>query len=97
MLRSFFESHNVSFLIFQSPMAEKLQSDFLLDQFRAELHDDPRIFDFESFAFCNWCHEQGFVPMDYFDRPLIGHYGPDAHKAFAIDVLLPQLIKTQQL
>jgi hypothetical protein len=97
MLRKFFESHNINFLIFQSPRAEKLERDFLLDQFEAEIRDDRRIFDFESFGFCNWCLEQKFVPMDFLDRPEIGHYDPDAHRAFAESILLPRLQETNQI
>lgn len=97
MLRKFLESLNIGFLIFQSPKSERLESDFLLDQFKKEIVDDRRIFDFETFSFCSWAYEQGFTPLDYQDRPIIGHYGPDAHKSFAEEILIPRLIKTNQL
>ena len=92
MLRSLLESLNIDFLIFQSPRAEKLESDYLLDFLKKEIVTDKRFFDFETFGFTDWCHEQKkFTPMDFLDRPAIGHYGPDAHKAFAEQILIPQL------
>jgi hypothetical protein len=92
MLRSLLESLSIEFLIFQSPMAEKLESEYLLDFFKKEIATDERFIDFETFGFPDWCHEQKFTPLDYFDRPTIGHYGPDAHKAFAEKILIPKLI-----
>lgn len=97
MLRKLLESLNVRFLIYQHPKAEELQSDFLLDQFRQELSEDQRIFNFETFGFVDWAHEQGFVPLDFLDRPTIGHYGPDAHRAFAEEILIPRLLETNQI
>jgi hypothetical protein len=91
MLRSLLESINVDFLIFQSPKAETLQSDYLLDFFKTQLKNDDRFFDLEKFGFVNWCHEQKFTPVDMLDRPEIGHYGIDAHKSFANEVLIPRL------
>jgi hypothetical protein len=91
MLRSLLESLNIEFLIFQSPRAEKLESDYLLDFFKKEIADDNRFFDLETFGFVDWCHKQKFTPFDYLDNPAIGHYGPDAHKAFAEQILIPQL------
>lgn len=97
MFRSFLESMNIKFLMFQGPKAEPLESDFLLDQFKQQLHNDARIFDLETFGFCDWCYEHGFESFDPPDRARIGHYRPDAHKAFAENVLLPQLSKTGQI
>ena len=91
MLRSLLESLQIDFLIFQSPPAEKLDSDHLLNFFKAQLESDPRIFDLESFSFCTWCAQQQFVPIDAPDRPDIAHYGPNAHWAFAEQVLIPRL------
>jgi hypothetical protein len=91
MLRSLLESLNIDFLIFQSPRAEKLESDYLLDFFKKEIATDERFINFETFGFCDWCHKQKFTPLDYLDQPSIGHYGPDAHKAFAEQILIPQL------
>ena len=48
MLRTLLESINVDFLIFQSPKAETLQSDYLLDFFKNQLKNDSRFFDFEN-------------------------------------------------
>jgi hypothetical protein len=91
MLRTLLESLNIDFLIFQSPKAETLQSDYLLDFFKTQLKDDNRFFDLEKFGFVNWCHEKKFIPIDFLDRPEIGHYGIGAHEAFANKVLIPRL------
>lgn len=93
MLKSTLDSMNISFLIFQGPVAEKLESDYLLDFFKQQIAIDQRIFDLEKFGFCNWALEQKFVPLDFLDRPTIGHYGPDAHHAFATTILIPKLKK----
>jgi hypothetical protein len=91
MLRSLLESLNIDFLIFQSPKAETLQAEYLLDFFKIQLKDDNRFFDFENFGFINWCYEQNFIPMDSLDKPEIGHYGIDAHESFANTILIPKL------
>ena len=91
MLKSTMDLLDIDFLIFQGPAAEKLESDYLLDFFKQRIATDPRIFDLETFGFCNWSHQQRFVPLDFIDRPTIGHYGADAHRAFATKVLLPKL------
>jgi hypothetical protein len=97
MLKKFLESLNVNFLIFQCPKGQPVGNGFLLDQFKQEIANDERIFDFESFGFLDWAHGQGFVPLDFKDRPQIGHYGADAHQAFATKVLLPRLKETGQI
>jgi len=91
MLRSTLDFLKIDFLIFQSPKAEKLENDYLLDFFKTQISSDGRFFDFENFGFLDWCVEQKFVPLDFLDRPNIGHYGPDAHKAFAEQILIPKL------
>jgi hypothetical protein len=91
MFRSLLTEINVQFIIFQSPKAEPLQSDYLLDFLKSQIVDDARFIDFEQFGFCNWCYEQKFIPFDYKDRPTIAHYGPDAHCAFAEQLLVPKL------
>ena len=70
---------------------EKLDSDYLLDFFQEQLQDDLRFIDFNDFGFCNWSNQQGFVPLDFLDRPTIGHYQVDAHRAFAEEILLPKI------
>jgi hypothetical protein len=97
MLKSTLDSMNIDFLIFQGPVAEKLESDYLLDFFKQQIAIDQRIFDLETFGFCNWSHEQKFTPLDLLDRPTIGHYGADAHCAFANTVLLPKLKELSML
>jgi hypothetical protein len=91
MLKSTLDSMNIDFLIFQGPAAEKLESDYLLDFFKQQIAMDQRIFDLETFGFCDWSHEQKFTPLDFLDHPKIGHYGPDAHRSFANTILLPKL------
>jgi hypothetical protein len=91
MLRSLMDSLQIDFLIFQHPIAETLESDYLLDFLKEQISSDKRFFDLEKFSFPSWCYNQGFVPLDFLDRPEIGHYGPEAHKAFAEAILLPKL------
>lgn len=97
MLRALLDSLNIHFIIFQSPAAEKLQSDYLLDFFKKQIAEDNRFLDLETFGFCDWCNEQGFVPLDSLDRPKIGHYGPEAHIAFAEKILIPKLTQLKIL
>lgn len=87
MLTKLFESLNIEYLIFQGPVAEKLEDEYLKDFFLNEL-DTPRILDFENFGFCNWCDTQGFDPIDPVESRKIGHYKPDAHQAFAEEFLI---------
>lgn len=95
MLKSMLDALRIDFLIFQSPAAEKLGHDYLLDFLKQELADDRRFFNFEEFGFCDWCHAQKFTPLDFLDRPEIGHYGPEGHRAFAEQVLVPKLKELQ--
>jgi hypothetical protein len=84
-LKNLLESMDIEYLFFQGPTAEKLESEYLKDFFLQQIQD-PRIFDFETFGFCNWCHDQGFVAHD--EEPIgTGHYRPDAHQAFAENFL----------
>jgi len=91
MLRSVLDSINVQFLIFQSPKAEILESEYLIDFFKQKIASDPRFFNLENFGFCDWAWSQGFAPLDFVDRQTIGHYGADAHEAFATQILIPKL------
>ena len=86
---------NIEFLVFQSPMAEKLESEYLVDFFKSNLNS-KNFLDFEIFGFVNWCHQQDFTPLDNLDRPEIGHYGADAHRAFAEQILIPHLEKYER-
>lgn len=91
MLRALFDQLNVKFLIFQSPIGQKLESDYLLDFFKNEIATDSRIMDLETFGFIDWCYKQNFTPLDMLDSPRIAHYGPNAHEAFAKQFLIPKL------
>lgn len=88
MFQSVMKQSNIEFLIFQSPLAEKLEPEYLLDFFKAQLDSDCFL-DFETFSFVRWCAEKEFSPLDYRDRLDIAHYGPEAHRAFAEEVLIP--------
>lgn len=89
--------YNVNYLIFQAPMAEKLEHEHVLDFFKKEIKQDTRIFDLETFGFLDWACEKKFNPLDMLDTPEIAHYNSDAHKAFAQQVLMPKLEETGQL
>lgn len=91
MLRSLLDQLDIGFLIFNSIVPEKLESDYLLDFFQKEIQSDPRFIDLNRFGFCEWSRQNGFVPVDFLDRPEIGHYQADAHRAFADEVLLPKI------
>lgn len=91
MLKATLDSLNINFVIFQGPRAEKLESDYLLNFFKQQIDQDKRFLNFEQFGFCDWCWQHDFVPLDFFDRPNIAHYGADAHRAFATQVLIPKL------
>jgi hypothetical protein len=95
LFKKLLEQNNIQYLMFQGSIAEKLDKEYLLDFFRTHVQDQ-RIFDLETFSFCGWCHKHGYQPFP--GEPYeAGHYGPDAHKAFAEQFLLPALIETNQL
>jgi hypothetical protein len=81
-LKTLLQSLNIEYLIFQGPIAETLEKEYLKDFFLSQL-DDPRILNFETFGFCNWCHMQRFDTIDSNEPKDIGHYKADAHQAFA--------------
>jgi hypothetical protein len=93
MLKALSDTLDIDLLVFQSPVAEKLQPEYLVDFFKRQIVNDDRFFDLEDFGFLTWCNEQGFIPLDFLDRPTIGHYGADAHSAFANKILIPRLQK----
>jgi hypothetical protein len=82
LLQNLFKSLDIEYLIFQGPRCEPLQDEYLKDFFLKQL-SDPRILDFETFGFCDWCNQQGFIALDPIEPAGIGHYKPDAHLAFA--------------
>jgi hypothetical protein len=91
MLRTLLESLNIDFIFFSGPQEQKFESDYLLEFFRNEIQQDKRYIDFESFGFCAWCAEKKYIPLDPDPNPYIGHYGPDAHEAFAKQIIIPKL------
>lgn len=96
MFQTLLEKHNIGYVMFQGPRAESLENEYLLDFFKNRICHD-RIFDFEHFSFCDWCHEHNYEPLGSKEPRNIGHYGPDAHQAFAAKVLLPKLKETNQI
>jgi hypothetical protein len=88
MFQALMKDLNIEFLMFQSPQAEQLENEYLVDFFKSQL-DNNCFIDFESFGFVDWCHEQGFVPLDFLDRPNIGHPTAQAHRAFAEQIVIP--------
>ena len=90
MFQTLMQQLDIKFLVFQAPKAEKLEPEYLLDFFKSQLNP-KNFFDFETFGFVDWCYEQKFTPLDFEDRPQIAHYGPDAHRAFAEQIILPHL------
>jgi hypothetical protein len=91
MLKALMKSLNIDYLVFQGPRAETLEPEYLIDFFKQQLND-PGFFDLEEFGFVDWCYEHKFTPLDYHDQPTIAHYGADAHRAFAEQVLVPKLV-----
>jgi hypothetical protein len=91
MLTTTLKSLNVQFLIFQAVNAEKLESEYLLDFLKTQLMSEPGILDLETFGFSNWCNDQKITPLDCNPRPDIGHAGPEGHRAFAEQFLIPKL------
>ena len=96
MFTSLMEKHNIQFLIFQGPKAELLTQEYMLDFLKAQT-TDQRIFNFETFSFCDWCKNNNFDLLDSSEPADIGHYGIDAHAEFAKQVLIPQLKITGQI
>ncbi len=91
MLRSLLESLEIDFLVFQSPPAEPLEEDYLLDFFKNEISNDPRFLDLNSFSFIKWCRDNGFQTIENSGQDDVGHYYSDAHKAFAEQIIVPKL------
>jgi hypothetical protein len=91
MLQSLLNSLKVDFIFFSGPQLQKFEPDYLLDFFKNKICEDQRYIDIESFGFCSWCAEQKFIPLDVEQNPYIGHYGPNAHQAFAQQILIPKL------
>lgn len=91
-LRNLMNLYNIEYIIFQGPLAEPLQQEYLLDFLKNELVSDPKIFDLEKFGFCNWCNQHHFIPLGgNSEPPHIGHYGSDAHNEFSRQCLIPLL------
>lgn len=90
MLSSVLRDLDIDFVVFQGPVCEPLEAEYLKDFFQNQL--DPRIMDLEKFGFCAWCQDRGFQHLDTEHDAKIGHYGPDAHRAFATDFLLPRFV-----
>jgi len=95
MFTSMCKKYNIHYIIFQSSKSEKLKQEYLLDFFSKELYKDDRIFNLDNFGFINWCKENNFEDVDPLNP--MGHFGPDAHEAFANTILLHKLEETKQI
>ena len=84
------KSNNIDYLIFAGPTFQTLGSEYMIDFLKSQLQD-PRILDIEKFSFCEWCSDKGLETIDNIKFNKIGHFKPDAHLAFAEQVLLPKL------
>jgi hypothetical protein len=42
------------------------------------------VFDLQRFSFTQWCLDKNYEPIDYLDRPEIGHPSLDAHREFGL-------------
>jgi hypothetical protein len=91
MLSTLLKSLNIDFVFFTDGQVQKFQSDYLLEFFQSEIQQNKSYIDFESFGFCTWCAEQNYTPFDSEPDPHISHYGPDAHEAFAKQIIIPKL------
>jgi hypothetical protein len=91
MLRSFFESLNIDFLIFRSTVGETLEQEYLLDFFKTQLAPDNRFLHLDTFGFCDWSQKQGYTSVDFERYGKAAHPGVDGHKAFAHEILIPRL------
>lgn len=96
-LTALLDKLDIGYIIFQSPGTEMLEEEYLLDFFKDIIKQDNRILDIDNFSFLNWAKNNNFIPLDFKDRPDIGHYGADAHKAFAEQILIPKLKETEQI
>jgi len=95
MFQALMNQLNIQFLMFQGPKAEPLESEYLIDFFKSQLQKE-NFFDFETFGFVDWCYQQQrFEHLDI-GRPETAHYGPDAHRAFAKEILIPHLEKYER-
>jgi hypothetical protein len=95
MFQSLMESLNIEFLMFQSPKAEKLETEYLLDFFKSQLKP-KNFFDFETFGFANWCNQQGFGSLDLHVVPELRHPDANGHRAFAEQILLPRIKENER-
>jgi len=91
MLTSFLKLNNIDYLIYRANPVEQFTTSHLLDSFRNQIDNDPGIIDIFNFSFTGWCIEQKYRPVDFIDRPELGHPSLEAHQAFG--KLLTQKLK----
>jgi len=80
----YMKSNNIKYLIFRGNPVESFEEDHLLDTFSSVLSTDPGVFDLQRFSFTQWCIDKNYKPIDYQDRPEIGHPSLDAHQEFGL-------------
>ena len=77
------KQHDINLLIFSAaPPFDTLQTEYLKDFFLSTI-ESRHVLDLETFSMCHWCRSQGFRPYESDTNIDNGHYGPDAHEAFA--------------
>lgn len=92
MFKNFCEQQNITFLVFWGPQCEALEQEYVKDTFESVIMNSDNFYNFDSFNFVNWCYQQQFTTIDDVTTPVGSrHYGADAHKAFAEQIILPTL------
>lgn len=90
-LIAFLKLQKIDYIIFQGNPVESFEPTFIKDIFKKQLDQYKNVLDLEKFSFTEWCISQNFVPIDSLDRPFIGHPSPQAHEAFAKQIIIPLL------
>lgn len=91
----FMKANNIEYLIFRGPPVEPFQEEHLLNTFDKFISTDSNVLDLKNFGFNQWCIDNNYPPLDWLDRPEIGHPSIEAHKAFGL-FLTEKLIKLQK-
>ena len=90
MMTVLLERLQIQAVCFQITPRERLVNEYLIDFYKNKINPDT-VLDIESFGFATWCGQQGFDPLLDHESPDQAHYGADAHRAFANNVLIPKL------
>jgi hypothetical protein len=92
MFNNLCKQQNITFLLFWGPQCEPLKEEHVKDFFESFILSTDNFYKFNSFSFVKWCYRQKFKTIDNINNPIgTRHYGVDAHKAFAEQIVLPAL------